>query len=318
MSAKQTGKGLLFFAPLQGFTEAPYRKAHHEVCGGVDAYYAPFVRLEKGEIRKKDLRDLSSDFPCPLIPQVIAADAEEFERLTRAVMAQGYTHIDFNLGCPFPMQTRAGRGAGLLPHPDRLQAIGEAMTALAAEAPGLSFSVKMRLGLESADESLALLPVLNAMPLAHITLHPRLGKQQYKGPVDIFACQRFLEQSEHPVVYNGDILSIADAERVMKEMSGLKGLMIGRGLLSRPTLAAEIKSGQALPEAEVRRAVLQIHERVFADYSRTLEGGEAQILQKMLPFWEYQEPLFGHKAVKLIRKSRLLQDYRSAVLSLSR
>lgn len=38
----------LYAAPLQGFTEAPWRNLHQEVFGGIDAYYTPFVRMEKG------------------------------------------------------------------------------------------------------------------------------------------------------------------------------------------------------------------------------------------------------------------------------
>ena len=48
----------LYAAPLQGFTELAWRNAHAQVFGGIDAYYTPFVRLEKGEIRNKDKREL--------------------------------------------------------------------------------------------------------------------------------------------------------------------------------------------------------------------------------------------------------------------
>ena len=46
----------LYASPLQGFTEAPWRNIHHELFGGIDAYYTPFVRVEKGEFRNKDIR----------------------------------------------------------------------------------------------------------------------------------------------------------------------------------------------------------------------------------------------------------------------
>ena len=58
----------LYAAPLQGFTEAPWRNLHQEVFGGIDAYYTPFVRMEKGEFRNKDVRDIAPEnnalFPC--------------------------------------------------------------------------------------------------------------------------------------------------------------------------------------------------------------------------------------------------------------
>lgn len=311
-----TEKLPIYFAPLQGFTEAPYRKAHQEVCGGADAYYAPFIRLERGEIRRKDLRDISAE-RCEgvrTIPQVIAADADEFEHLVRVVQEQGYRHVDLNMGCPFPMQTKAGRGAGLLSRPDAVKRIGDRMRMLQEE--GLSFSVKMRLGWEDAEECLAIRDILNEIPLTYIAMHPRLGRQQYKGEVDFAACRQFMDGLTHPLFYNGDILSGEDAERVMNELPDVRGLLIGRGLLARPTLAAELKSGQMLPDEDVRRAVLQIHERVLADYSCVLEGGEAQVLQKMQPFWEYLESLFGHKSIKQIRKCRSLGDYKQIVAAL--
>lgn len=49
------------FAPLQGYTEAVYRNAHESVFGGADIYYTPFVRVEKGTFRSKDIRDISPE-----------------------------------------------------------------------------------------------------------------------------------------------------------------------------------------------------------------------------------------------------------------
>ena len=47
----------IHFAPLQGYTDAAYRQAHACIFGGIDTYYSPFVRVEHGEIRRKDIRD---------------------------------------------------------------------------------------------------------------------------------------------------------------------------------------------------------------------------------------------------------------------
>ena len=48
---------VIHFAPLQGYTDSVYREAHTRVFGGVDTYYTPFVRIEKGGFRNKDLKD---------------------------------------------------------------------------------------------------------------------------------------------------------------------------------------------------------------------------------------------------------------------
>ncbi len=304
----------IYFAPLQGYTEAPYRRIHQEVCGGIDCYYTPFIRLEHGQIRKKDLREAlpEQNEGVKVIPQVIASDAEEFLPLVEKLAAIGHTEVDVNMGCPFPLQTRLGRGSGILPHVDRVEGVLREVTRLHDEQ-GIRFTVKMRLGQESADECMALLPALNVAPLEHITLHPRVGKTQYKGELDMESFARFYEASEHPLVFNGMLLSVEDIARVVEQYPRLAGVMIGRGLLSRPTLAWEWQEGRTLDEAAVRQKVLEMHRRLLTHYESAIEGGEGQLVQKMHAFWEYMEPLFGHKVVKKILKSGSLRNYREAV-----
>lgn len=179
----------IHFAPLQGYTEAPYRRIHQAVCGGVDTYYTPFIRLEHGQIRKKDLREAlpEQNVGVHIVPQVIAGDGAEFAVLVEKLIELGHQEIDINMGCPFPLQTRLGRGSGILPHPDKVTEILQQATRL-HEAKGVTFSVKMRLGQESPAECMALLPVLNDTPLCHITLHPRIGRNQYKGELRRVLC----------------------------------------------------------------------------------------------------------------------------------
>lgn len=84
----------LYASPLQGFTEAPWRNIHHELFGGIDAYYTPFVRVEKGEFRNKDIRDFEKEnnkVTC-LIPQLIASTPAELEKLVGLFLERGYQH----------------------------------------------------------------------------------------------------------------------------------------------------------------------------------------------------------------------------------
>lgn len=298
----------IYFAPLQGFTDAAYRHAHHALCQGVEAYYAPFLRLEHGEIRHRDIRDIEpSDLP--LVPQIIAANADELCILTKVLADKGYRHIDLNMGCPFPMQTRLGRGAGLLAYPDRLTEMLDEVKRLHEQ--GVCFSVKMRLGNESSDEWQSVLPLLNATPLEHITIHPRIGKQQYKGEVDMQAFQRLYEESLHPVICNGDIRSVEDIRHLAERYPRMKGIMIGRGLLARPTLAEEYLLDRTCSDDDVRQRILDIHQQVLTAYEQRLEGGDAQVLQKIQPFWEYAGALFDHRFLKQLKKCHNLKEYKN-------
>lgn len=298
----------IFFAPLQGYTEYAYRKSHQEVCGGVDTYFSPFLRLEHGQIRRRDLRDICRENnPEELIPQVIASDPEEFRLLADEVTAQGYSHININMGCPFPPQVKAGRGSGLLCKSEAVKAIMEEAARYADR--GILFTVKMRLGQTSEDEGLAVMKILADYPLEHITLHPRLGVQQYKGEVSMDAFRRFAAVCRHPLVYNGDVQSVEDIQRIESEFPSLEGIMIGRGLLARPTLASEYRSGRTADDNQVRSAVLAIHERVLDEYMHTLEGGEGQVLSKIQPFWEYPGWCLDRKLLKKLSKTGSLSNY---------
>lgn len=293
------------FAPLQGYTDAVYRRAHWECVGGVDEYYTPFVRIEKGEVRRKDLRDTDPERNAgvPTVPQVIARDGDEFARLCDALQGQGWGRIDLNMGCPFPMQVKAGRGSGLLQHPERVEEILKEMQ----RRPEVVFSVKMRLGEESEEEGMRVMPIVNEMPLIHVTLHPRLGRQQYKGVADREAFLRFAEVCRHPMVYNGDVLELriengkwrigADAV----ESAKLKGVMIGRGLLARPWM---------LSDKEPHEVIREMHAVVYRHATETL-CGDSQILSRLHAFWEYLD--IPHKQKKAIMKATTLPRYREAV-----
>ena len=235
----------IHFAPLQGYTDAIYRQAHARIFGGIASYYTPFVRIEHGDFRRKDVRELEAENNrgVVLTPQLIASTPETILHILSLFIEKGYQEVDINLGCPFPTLAKRHNGAGLLPYPDEVKAL---LSAALEAHPDIRFSVKMRLGWEDAAECMALLPLLNSLPLSHITMHPRLGKQQYKGEVDLEAFQRFYAECEKPLVYNGDLLTLDDIERIESRFPRLAGLMIGRGLLANPALAIEYQQGEPL------------------------------------------------------------------------
>ena len=300
----------LYSAPLQGFTEAVWRNVHSAVFGGIDGYNTPFLRYEHGEIRSKDIRDIErkNNSVENLVPQIIAATPDEMHPLIELVANEGYRRVDINMGCSFPLQVRKKHGAGLLPHPCMVAALLEA----AAGYKEFTFSVKMRLGWESKDEWRALMPILNDTPLSHITMHPRLGIEQYKKPADVEAFAEFLDACKHPVVYNGDVTTLADIQRLKQQFPTLKGIMIGRGLLANPALGIEYKEGRELTDSELCRLVEAMHNEMFARLSPRLQGN-TQFLTKMKPYWEYLLPTLPKRLRKPIVKATTIEKYQSAV-----
>lgn len=294
-------------APLQGYTEAPWREAHAAVAGGVDEYFAPFIRVEKGAVRARDLRDTQpeSNGGITLTPQAIFRDITELKLILDAVMAQGYRRLDLNLGCPFPPQCHKGRGAAMVGRADVMADVGR----LINDTPQVEFSIKMRLGMEHGDEWRMLFDALADAPLRHLTVHPRIGRQQYAGAVDMEAFAEVTAVSPWPVVYNGDIISADDIQRIATAYPSLHGVMMGRGLLAAPWLAAEWRDGQEWSAERRRQCVLDIHARILDDYRHRL-CGDNQVLMKIRPFWHYHaDTLFPSRTIKRLLKATTLTSY---------
>jgi len=297
----------IHFAPLQGYTEDAYRRLHKRFFGGTDTYTTPFVRLEHGTVRSKDMRDVRPEFNegVNVVPQIIANGGEEMRVLVEYLKTLGYRRIDVNAGCPFPLQTRHGRGAGLLTVPDKLNEIAAVMN----DNPDVVFSLKMRLGFDDASQWQQSIGIINGMPLCHVTMHPRIATQQYKGEVNMNAFDEFLDLCKHPVVYNGDICSVDDI-RSLEERYGerLAGVMIGRGLLARPSMAEEYASGTPLSQGTLIMKIKQMHEALLEHYTKVIPG-EAQQLMKIRSFWDYLEPTIGRKQWKKIVKAGNMKNY---------
>ena len=300
----------IHFAPLQGYTDDVYRRIHHELMGGIQTYYTPFLRMEGGGVRSKDMRDIRPEFNegVPVVPQIIVKSMKEFDFLTGIVEEKGYTRVDINMGCPFPLQAKHGRGSGLLAHVDIIEEMAKAIAAKSQ----LKFSVKMRLGWENANEWRPVLDILNSTPLEQITLHPRIGTQQYKGSVSIEVFEEFYKSCKHPLIYNGDVTSVDNIRKLEEMYPKLAGVMIGRGLLARPSLALEYASGVELSWEKRHSLLLDFHDRMKTHYETTANS-ETQVHSRLRLFWEYMEEELGRKAYKKIMKAGNLKNYLSAV-----
>ncbi len=288
-------------APLQGVTDNVWRIAQHDVFGGVDAYYAPFMRVEHGEVRRKDLRDVDPErnTGTTLIPQILACQPDHALMMVDALKRMGYTRIDINLGCPFPPIALHRKGSGMLAYPDLAEALFKAL----ATIDGVQWSAKMRLGWDRNDQWRDILPLLDIIKPVNIAVHPRTGKQQYKGDLDVGQFEALLAASPWPVIYNGSLRTVEDIENTIQRYPTLAAVMVGSGLAANPGMLA---SG-ATPD-DYRR----FHDLLVDGYTEQLNGGEAQLVRHLQDIWQTFLPGTAHKLFKAIRKSRTLDQYQNA------
>jgi tRNA-dihydrouridine synthase B len=303
----------IYFAPLQESTDYIYRSAHAKFFGGVDKYFAPYiVRQKDGSVKTSHLRDIRSEnnMDYPLVPQILAGNPTDFIFLVKLLQDNGYDEVNWNLGCPYPMVTNKGLGSGLLPHPEWIKSILETSLPLL----NCKISVKMRSGLQSHDEIFQIIDTLNQFGLSEIILHPRFGKQLYRGAADETIFASVHKKLNHSLVYNGDIETIDNLNRLNLLFGDINTWMIGRGILKNPFLPLLLKKG-ILPELEERAQCMRnFHNEIFLKYAGLLSGS-SHILMRMEKFWSYF--CFGfpnaHKTFKRIKKAANLVKYEAAV-----
>ena len=236
MNTEHSSRPFLYFAPLQGITDALYRRVFHRHFGGFDAAIAPFINPQRHCAAKEKwfadvLPENNSDLP--VIPQLLNTDAEDFIALSTRLQDLGYDHINWNLGCPAPMIAGKRRGSGILPYPETIVALLEKVV------PRLKarLSIKTRLGYHHPQEILTLLPMLEAFPLQEIIVHARLGKTDVQRTVDLEGFARCRSLTTHELVYNGDITTAAVFRDLQARLPWVNRWMLGRGVLADPFLA---------------------------------------------------------------------------------
>ena len=293
----------IYFAPLQGFTDFVFRNSHAKYFSGVNKYFTPFLRVEDGDVRKKDKNDLISSETFEnkeLVPQIIANKKEDVEILVQFVAKQGFKACDLNFGCPFPLQTKHFYGAGIWDKPEKVEEVFSSLK----QFPEIEFSLKMRLGNTGVSQTLDLIDLINSTKFRFVTVHPRLGKQMYDGEIDFDSFDVLYSKIQKPLIFNGDLKNVKDIENIITKYPKLNGVMIGRGLLANPFLAENFLKNNS--EFDKKR-FLEFHNDLINGYLALYNNSDFMVLDKMKTFWTYSER--DKKVLKKIKKSKSLQEY---------
>ena len=301
----------IYFAPLEGLTDAIYRRVHHATFGGVAKYFMPFISPSSSlsfTSRQQSDIDPRENAGVPAVPQILCKDAGLFLEMTKLLRDAGYTEVNLNLGCPSGTVTAKRKGAGFLLLPAELDAFLERVFASPA-LRGLAISLKTRIGFAGEEEWERLLDIYRQYPLARLIVHPRLRSDYYTGPVHPDAFAAALEGSPFPVVWNGDVFSPADLEALRARFPSVGSVMLGRGLAAEPGLAGRLETGEACRRETLR----DFHEAVSEEYRAVLYG-ETALCHRMKELWSYLILHFegGEKHFKRLTKAKSWAEFHRA------
>ena len=286
-----------YYAPMEGITDATFRRLHAKYFPGVDRYFMPFLSptihrtLTHREARELPRAD-SVDFVA--VPQLLGKNVEDMLWAIGVCADQGYDEVNINLGCPSGTVVSKGKGSGMLSDIFALDAFLDAIYAKAV----LPVSLKTRIGVNDSENWEKILEIYRDYPVKELPVHPRIRKAFYKGDCDMAAFAKAVEGSPFPVCYNGNVTSIADAESIAARFPGVESVMIGRGLVADPGMLA----------GGTDRDTLKAFLGELSDtYCRVFES-KRNAIYRMKDNWHYLIGLF-EGSEKLWKEMRKSTDY---------
>ncbi len=292
----------IYFAPLEGLTDAIYRRVHRATFGGIEKYFIPFISPSHSltfTSRQQGDIDPKANAGMPAVPQILAKDADLTLDMIRLLQDTGYQEVNLNLGCPSGTVTAKGKGAGMLKDPD---ALARFLDEIYAKSP-LPVSMKTRCGYESTDEWPRLLNVFLCYPVHEWILHPRTYREFYSGSPHRECFLEAAAKAPFPVVYNGDLFRAYECREL-----GRFDLMLGRGLAVNPALAQEALGGEAL----TMEALRLFHDRLYREYLK--EWPEHAVVGRMHGIMHYLTQALDIPAPvrRALRKSTAVDEYAEA------
>ncbi len=218
--------------------------------GGVDRCVSEFIRITNTLLPEKTFERIVPELHnggntwagVPVRPQLLGSDPVCLAENAARLATLGPHGVDLNFGCPAKVVNRHGGGAALLEDPELLTRIVAAVRrAVPAHMP---VSAKMRLGLHDDRRAEECALALQEGGAQEIVVHARTKADAYRPPAyweriaDIRAVVRI------PIIANGEIWNLEDAHRC-RLVSGCDSIMVGRGMVTDPGLAMQIRSDLA-------------------------------------------------------------------------
>jgi len=306
----------IYFAPMEGMTPPLLRTLHNEFFGGCDKYFTPFISTnENYSLNQKEKKDIDSELNkgLNLVPQIISNSAEQSAGYIMNISGKyGYKEININMGCPSGTVVSKNKGSGMLKDKKFLEEYMDELFSFLYDGKENvpDISIKTRIGFYSEDEHRELTDLILAHPVKQVIIHPRSRVRMYEGNTNLDAFTYMydaLKGAGIGVVYNGDIKTPEDYERIAKAYPDLDAVMIGRGLLSDPSLARRIKGGKCVDNEEY----LSYMEALLNGYAEQLNN-DKHILAKMKDLWNLAKPAFSgnDKGFKDMSKADTVESYR--------
>lgn len=200
----------------------------------------------------------------PISVQIAGADPDMMAAAAQASVANGAQIIDINMGCPAKKVCNKAAGSALLRDEKLVGNILEAVV----EAVKTPVTLKIRTGwCPDTRNALTIARIAELSGIQALTIHGRTRACRYNGEAEYDTIAAVVQQSNIPVIANGDITSAAKAREVL-EHTGADAIMVGRGAHGSPWIFTEInhylKTGKQLQKPTIGEVAQTVNKHILA------------------------------------------------------
>ena len=226
----------LLLAPMAGLTDRPYRDVCRSFGAGLTTSEMLASDTSLWKSNKSSTRLISEDEAEPRCAQIVGTDPYIMAEAAKRCADQGVQILDINMGCPAKKVCNKAAGSALMQYPERVEDILSSVVS-AVELP---ITLKIRTGWSNKNK--------NALEIAHIaeesgivalSIHGRSREERFMGHAEYETIRAVKQQSNIPIIANGDIITMQDAVFILK-YTQVDGLLLGRITKGRPWIFEEI------------------------------------------------------------------------------